>query len=53
MATGTLARFTPYDLSGSEVWGFETAADGGYYLTHFEQTGVDADNNPVWGSVLR
>ncbi|MCC7184216.1 MAG: hypothetical protein IT509_11705 [Rhodocyclaceae bacterium] len=26
---GTLARFTPYDLSGSEVWGFETAADGG------------------------
>lgn len=50
---GTLAGFIPYNLPDSEVWGFETNTDGGYFLTHFEQTGVDGNGDPVWGNVLR
>lgn len=49
----TLAAFTPFGLANSEVWGFETSPDGGYFLTHFEQTGVDGNGDVVWGNLLR
>ena len=50
---GTLAKFTPYNLPDSEVWGFETGADGSFFLSHFEQTGVDGNGAPIWSNVLR